>query len=78
MIKAFSAIATAALVAAAVTLLPGMSPNVAAPPAAQSASSQALPQSEPCTGRGWPYPQCTSGDASHPVRNIRLITTDRL
>jgi hypothetical protein len=74
MLKAFSAIVVAALIAGAITILPGLSTDVEAsaviaivkidPPQASGS---------PCAQRGWPYAQCQSGPG-----RVRLIALDRL
>ena len=73
MLKAVSAVLTAAAIAAVVTVLSA--------PANGPVSAGPLPQREEaalksCTQRAWPYNTCVGTAVGNP--KIRLVTTDRL
>lgn len=88
--KTVSAIAAAGLLAAAISLLPGFNPEVAASvPAAKSAATKsAATESDAgdlpagCARHGWPYyePACLRGSARDAgnARPVRIVSTDRL
>lgn len=73
MLKAFSAILTAAAIAAVATLLSA--------PTTGPVSADPLPQKEEavlksCTQAPWPYNTCVGTAVGNP--KIRLVTTDKL
>ena len=84
MIKAFSAIAIAAFVAAALTILPGFAPQV------EASVPQALAKSDrldvraigrDCSEQAWPNFEASclrSAATKTEVREVRLVTTDHL
>lgn len=85
MLKTFSAIGGAALLAAAVMLLPGMSPQVEASAPAPIAKSDRLdirPLGTACAQRAWPYYEahCVRARAGTvpSLQPVRIVTTDRL
>jgi hypothetical protein len=89
MIKAFSAIAIAAFVAAALTVLPGFAPQV------EASVPQALAKGDRldihavgtnCSQKAWPNFEAsclrvagskTLGSNTLPIREARLVTADR-
>jgi hypothetical protein len=79
--KAGSALAVAAFLAGAATILPGFSPSVSAstPVAAQKTDKLATAD---CFRAGWPYyrAECLKdhGQNAGIARPVRLVTTDRL
>lgn len=71
MLKAFSAVVAAALIAAAITMLPALSTDVEASAAVAVVKiDPPKTAANPCAQRGWPYAQCQTG--------VRLIALDRL
>ena len=83
MIKALSAIAVAAFIAAALTVLPGFAPQVEAstPPAlAKGDRLDVRPVGRDCSEQAWPNFEAsclrTVGTRTE-VRQVRLVTTDR-
>ena len=83
MIKALSAVAIAALIAAALTVLPGFAPQVEAstPPAlAKGDRLDVRPVGRDCSEQAWPNFEAsclrTVGTRTE-VRQVRLVTTDR-
>jgi hypothetical protein len=84
MIKTLSAIAVAACVAAALTILPGFAPQVEASvprPLAKADRLDIRPTSHDCAQQNWPKldTSClrTAGSRA-PVRVARLVTADRI
>lgn len=84
MIKALSAIAVAAFVAAALTILPGFAPQVAASvpqPLAKSDRLDVRPIGRNCSEQAWPNfeASCLRIVGSRiAVREARMVTADRL
>ena len=83
MIKALSAIAVAAFVAAALTVLPGFAPQVEASTPQALAKGDRLdikPVGRDCSGNAWPNFEAaclrTVGSKTV-VRQARLVTADR-
>lgn len=68
-----TAVAAAATISAALTLLPALG-DVGMQGAAATADPAVV--ADAGCGRAWPYPQCERGQL--PARNVRLITTDRV
>lgn len=82
MIKALSAIAIAAFVAAALTILPGFAPNVEASVPQPLAKGDRLDiRTDACAEQAWPNISASclrNADASkRPIRQARLVTADR-
>ena len=83
MIKAISAIAVAAFVAAALTILPGFAPTVEASVPQALAKGDRLdlhPVGRDCSQMAWPNfeSSCLRGAGSRTgVREARLVTADR-
>jgi hypothetical protein len=83
MIKAISAIAVAAFVAAALTILPGFAPEVEASVPQALAKGDRLdvhPVGRDCSQKAWPNfeSSCLRGAGSRiAVREARLVTADR-
>jgi hypothetical protein len=84
MIKALSAIAIAAFIAAAVTLLPGFAPRVEAsvPVALAKADRLDMKAVGPaCSEQAWPNFEATclrnAATKVINIREVRLVTTDR-
>ena len=83
MIKAFSAIAVAAFVAAALTILPGFAPRVEASVPQALAKSDRLdirPIGRDCSQQAWPNfeASCLRVAGSRTmIREARLVTADR-
>jgi hypothetical protein len=83
MLKALSAVAVAAIVAAGVTLLPGFAPQVeASTPQALAKSDRldARPVGAACSEKAWPNfeASCLRQAASRTtVKQVRLVTADR-
>jgi hypothetical protein len=83
MIKALSAIAVAASVAAAMTVLPGFAPRVEASVPQALAKADRLdirPQGQGCSQQNWPNfdASCLRRAGSKAtVREVRLVTADR-
>jgi hypothetical protein len=83
MIKALSAIAVAAFVAAALTVLPGFAPQVEAGVPAPLAKADRLDVNPPgrgCSQQSWPNfePSCLHvAGSSRAIREARLVTADR-
>jgi hypothetical protein len=67
--KSLAAVATAAVIAGALTGFPDV--NFVEPVSATSAVGIAAIPAPGCPERGWPYQQCSQ-------TQVRLITTDRL
>ena len=83
MIKAFSAIAAAAFIATALTVLPGFAPTVEASVPQALAKADRLDihlVGKDCSQQAWPNFEAsclrTSGTKSN-VREARLVTSDR-
>ncbi|MBN8968506.1 MAG: hypothetical protein J0G95_08600 [Rhizobiales bacterium] len=80
-IKALSALAIAAFIALAITVLPGFAPNVeAGVPVALAKSDRLSVASGICAEASWPNvpAACLRGTGPQPVStNVRLVTTDR-
>jgi len=83
MIKALSAVAVAAVIAAALTILPGFAPQVEASVPQALAKSDRLdirPIGRDCSEQAWPNFEAaclrTSGTRKD-VRQARLVTADR-
>ena len=84
MIKALSAIAVAALIAATLTVLPGFAPQVEAsvPHAlAKGDRLDARPIGRDCSQQAWPNFEASclrvAGTKSMIIREARLVTADR-
>ena len=83
MIKALSAVAFAALIAAALTVLPGFAPQVAAsePTALAKADRLDIKQvGRDCSEKAWPNFEASclrSAGSKVVIREARLVTADR-
>lgn len=83
MIKAFSAIAIAAFVAAALTILPGFAPQVEASTPQPLAKGDRLDihrVGAGCSERAWPNYETSclrAAGAKTSIREVRLVTADR-
>jgi hypothetical protein len=84
MIKALSAIAIAAFMAAALTILPGFAPQVEASVPVALAKGDRLdvrPIGRDCSQQAWPHfeASCLRNAATKTVtiREVRLVTTER-
>ena len=83
MIKAFSAVAAAAFIAAALTILPGFAPQVEASVPQALAKSDRLdirPIGRNCSEQAWPNFEASclrSATTKTTVRQARLVTADR-
>jgi hypothetical protein len=87
MIKALSAIAIAALVAAALTVLPGFAPQVEASVPQALAKADRLnvhPIGRDCSDNAWPNFEASclrrvgaKGKTQSQIREARLVTADR-
>ncbi|MGY4312989.1 hypothetical protein [Bradyrhizobium quebecense] len=83
MIKALSAITVAAFIAAALTVLPGFAPQVAAStpqPLAKSDRLDIHPAGKDCSQQAWPNFEASclrSAGNKTVVREARLVTADR-
>ena len=82
MIKAISAIAIAAFIAAALTVLPGFAPNVQASEPVALAKADRLPvksMSPNCGQQSWPNidASCLKSASNGLVREARLVTAER-
>jgi hypothetical protein len=87
MIKALSAIAFAALIATALTILPGFAPTVEASVPQALAKADRLdirPVGKDCSQQAWPNfePSClrvagSKSTAPSMIRQARLVTADR-
>jgi hypothetical protein len=83
MIKAFSAIAVAACIAAALTVLPGFAPQVEAStpqPLAKADRLDIHATGRDCSQQAWPNfeASCLRADGGKTtVRQVRMVTTDR-
>ncbi|MGZ3325379.1 MAG: hypothetical protein ACXU9C_30945 [Xanthobacteraceae bacterium] len=84
MIKAFSVIAIAAFVAAALTVLPGFAPQVEASVPHALAKADRLdvrPIGRDCSQQAWPNFEASclrvAGTKSMAIREARLVTADR-
>jgi hypothetical protein len=84
MIKAFSAIAVAAFIAAALTILPGFAPTVEAStpqPLAKADRLDIHAAGRECSEQAWPNfeASCLRGAGTRTqVREVRFVTTDRV
>ncbi|HVY59254.1 MAG TPA: hypothetical protein VHA77_15495 [Xanthobacteraceae bacterium] len=85
MLKVLSAIAAAAVIAGAVTMIPGLAQNVEARAAQTSGKSDRLdahPYGRACSQQAWPYFETAClRNITSPIRKapaVRLVTTDRL
>jgi len=89
MIKAITAIAAAAAIAAAITFSPGFAPEVEAGQTTE-ASQTTIPKSEApapavvlpdsgCAAQSWPHidAACLRSNGKAAVQPVRVITTDR-
>ncbi|HEV2159622.1 hypothetical protein [Bradyrhizobium sp.] len=83
MIKTFSAIAVAAFVAAALTVLPGFAPTVEASvpqPLAKSDRLDARTIGKDCSQQAWPNFEASclrQAGTKADIREARLVTADR-
>jgi hypothetical protein len=83
MIKAFTAIAAAAFVAAALTVLPGFAPQVEASVPQALAKGDRLEiraAGKDCSQQSWPNFEASclrSANSKTAVREVRLVTADR-
>jgi hypothetical protein len=83
MIKALSAIAVAAFVAAALTILPGFAPQVEASvpqPLAKGDRLDVRPVGRDCSEQAWPNFEASclrAAGTKGVVRQARLVTADR-
>jgi len=83
MIKALSAIAVAAFIAAALTVLPGFAPTVEASTPQALAKGDRLdvrPIGRDCSERAWPNFETSclrAASGTTTVRQARLVTADR-
>lgn len=83
MIKAFSAVAIAALIAAALTVLPGFAPQVEASVPAPLAKGDRLDINQVgrgCSEQAWPNFEASclrTATGKKMVREARLVTADR-
>jgi hypothetical protein len=83
MIKALSAVAIAAFIAAALTILPGFAPQVEAStpqPLAKSDRLDVHPVGRNCSERAWPNFEASclrSAGTTTTIREARLVTADR-
>jgi hypothetical protein len=83
MIKALSAVAVAACIAAALTVLPGFAPQVEASVPQVLAKSDRLdvhPIGRNCSEQAWPNFEASclrTASTRKEVRQARLVTTDR-
>jgi len=81
MIKAFSAVAIAAFVATALTVLPGFAPQVeASVPQALAKGDRLDIQRRDCSQQAWPNFEASClrvAGAKTAIRTARLVTADR-
>jgi hypothetical protein len=83
MIKALSAVTVAALIAAAVTILPSFAPPVEASSPQPLAKSDRLPirsVSAACAGQNWPNIDASClrrSNSKATIQPVRVVTTDR-
>jgi hypothetical protein len=84
MIKALSAIAVAALIATALTILPGFAPQVEAStpqPLAKGDRLDVRAVGRDCSQQAWPNFEASclrlAGTKAAPIRQARLVTADR-
>ncbi len=83
MIKALSAVAIAAFVAAALTILPGFAPQVEAStpqPLAKGDRHDVHPVGRSCSEHAWPNFEASclrSAGTKTTIREARLVTADR-
>ena len=83
MIKAFSAIAVAALIATALTILPGFAPTVEASVPQALAKGDRLdirPVGKDCSQQAWPNFEASclrAAGSKMLIREARLVTADR-
>ncbi|HYS44858.1 MAG TPA: hypothetical protein VEM35_00380 [Rhizomicrobium sp.] len=84
MIKAFSAVAIAAFIAAALTVLPGFAPQVEASVPQALAKADRLDiriVGKDCSQQAWPNFEATclraAGSKAATIREARLVTADR-
>ena len=84
MIKALSAVAVAAVIAAALTILPGFAPQVEASVPQALAKSDRLdirPIGRDCSGQAWPNFEAAclrSAGGKAAVHEARLVTANRM
>lgn len=84
MIKAVSAVVVAAFIAAALTLLPGLAPQVSASTPQPLAKADRLdyhPVGRDCSQQAWPNfeASCLRDAVTRTqVREVRFVTTDRI
>jgi len=83
MIKILATVAGAAVLAAAIVLLPGMSPIDPATSQLAYGKGDRLDirnYGPGCTDRSWPYyePSCLRTADNGEVKRVRVVTTDRL
>jgi hypothetical protein len=84
MIKALSAIAVAAFIAAALTVLPGFAPTVEAStpqPLAKADRLDVHSAGRECSERAWPNFEASclrTAATKTQVREVRFVTTDRV
>jgi hypothetical protein len=84
MIKTLSAVAIAAFIAAALTLLPGFAPQVEASVPQALAKADRLdvhPVGRDCSQENWPNFEASclrSAGSKVAVRQVRLVTADRV
>jgi hypothetical protein len=83
MMKALSAVAIAALVAGALTVLPGFAPQVEASvpvPLAKTDRLEVKQMGRDCSQQAWPNFETAclrTADTKTTVREVRLVTADR-
>ncbi|MCK7473411.1 MAG: hypothetical protein MZV49_07540 [Rhodopseudomonas palustris] len=84
MIKALAAIAIAAFIAAALTILPGFAPEVEAREPIALAKGDRLdirPVGRNCSEQAWPHFEAsclrTAGTKTLTIREVRMVTTER-
>ena len=84
MIKAFSVIAVAALVAATLTILPGFAPEVAASvpqPLAKGDRLDVRPIGKDCSQQAWPNFEASclrTAGTKATIREARTVSVDRI
>lgn len=82
MLKAVSAIATAAVLAGAAMLMPALTPEAAAVAPVPAAKSDRADNPVACERQGWPYYEanCLRDDNRNAGRvpQVRIISTDRV
>jgi hypothetical protein len=82
MIKALTAIAAAAAIAAAITFSPGFAPEVEAGETIVAQTAPPTPTivaDTSCAGQAWPNidAACLRGSGNAVIQPVRVITTDR-